>query len=89
MERPPRSRVCASCIGGSWRWAPRPGSQRALATTPYEHQPALERSLEPQAHVADITEAYVQVRYAEDEPSDAELADLAERLQRVQPKPSE
>jgi hypothetical protein len=61
------------------------GSHRALSTTPYEHQPALQGTLEPQAHVADITEAYVQVRYAEDEPSESELAELAERLGRVHP----
>ena len=49
----------------------------------------LQGTLEPQAHVADITEAYVQVRYAEDEPSDADLADLVERLQRVHPQSTE
>jgi hypothetical protein len=61
------------------------GSYRAPATTPYEHRPALEGALEPPHEIAWLTEAYVQVRYAEDEPTSEEVEELRERLERVHP----
>jgi hypothetical protein len=61
------------------------GSQRTPPTTPYEHLPALERTLEPRAFLGDLTQAYVDVRYAEAEPSSDDVAELRELLARVHP----
>src|SRR5262249_16445304 len=38
------------------------GSLRQPSSTPYEHEPSLESELEPGAAIAELTEAYVQVR---------------------------
>ena len=62
------------------------GRPRAASTTPYEHAPALTTVLQPPAAVDDLTEAYVQVRYAEQEVTSSEVEALADRLRRVQPK---
>ncbi|HET6319011.1 MAG TPA: DUF4129 domain-containing protein [Chloroflexota bacterium] len=64
----------------------RAGRPRAAALTPYEHQPALADVLQPPADVHDLTEAYVEVRYAEHELTTAEIEDLQSRLDRLQPK---
>jgi hypothetical protein len=65
------------------------GSTRAPSTTPLEHLPALSRSLEPGEAVADLTGAYVQVRYAEAEVPDEEVDALALELEGVQPRGAE
>jgi hypothetical protein len=61
------------------------GSLRQPASTPYEHEPSLESELEPGAAIAELTEAYVQVRYAEAEPSAEELTALHTQLDAVRP----
>jgi len=62
------------------------GRSRAASTTPYEHAPALTTVLQPPAAVDDLTEAYVQVRYAEHELTSAEIEALEERFRHVLPK---
>jgi hypothetical protein len=61
------------------------GSPRPVADTPYEHLPALNGSLEPADDLAQLTEAYVHVRYAEDEPLPEAVDALRLRLERVHP----
>jgi hypothetical protein len=61
------------------------GVRRALATTPIEHLPLLQESLEPADHVADLTQAYVQARYAESEAQPGEVDALREAVQRIRP----
>jgi hypothetical protein len=52
------------------------GAPRALATTPLEHLPSLAGTLEPVESLQGLTEAYVRARYAESEPSPAEMVAL-------------
>jgi hypothetical protein len=59
------------------------GARRLPITTPLEHLPALQRRLEPEADIARLTAAYVEVRYAEQEASAAEIANLRAELERV------
>jgi hypothetical protein len=62
------------------------GAHRAAATTPLEHESSLERALEPSASIADLTDAYVRARYAEEEPAPARTVLLSERLEQVRPR---
>ncbi|MBV9898047.1 MAG: DUF4129 domain-containing protein, partial [Chloroflexi bacterium] len=66
-------------------WA---GAQRAVATTPLEHETALRRTLEPDHVVTELTTAYVRVRYGDEQVDDGDVAELAEELERVQPIPA-
>jgi hypothetical protein len=59
------------------------GARRLPITTPLEHLPALQHRLEPEADIARLTAAYVEVRYAEQEASAAEIANLRAELERV------
>jgi hypothetical protein len=59
------------------------GVHRAPATTPLEHLPSLQSSLEPEDEVAHLTTAYVDVRYAEREASAAEIELARAQLERV------
>jgi hypothetical protein len=59
------------------------GALRAPASTPYEHEPALHAALHAAPEIAELTDAYVEVRYAEIEPSEAELQELQLTLNRV------
>jgi hypothetical protein len=59
------------------------GAPRAAAATPLEHEPLLQDVLEPADAVARITGAYLGVRYAEREPSPAELAEVRAELEHV------
>jgi hypothetical protein len=65
------------------------GARRAGSSTPYEHLPALQRSLEPAAEVAEVTEAYVRARYAEQEPAPDEVERLRARLTAIHAPPPE
>jgi hypothetical protein len=58
-------------------------AQRAPATTPLEHLPSLQSSLEPMDDVAQLTSAYVEVRYAEQAASADEIAAAREQLGRL------
>jgi hypothetical protein len=63
------------------------GAPRAAGTTPFEYLPALNSALEPEMPLTRLTEAYVRVRYAEDEePADTESAALRDDLGRVRAK---
>ena len=62
------------------------GARRLPVTTPLEHLPSLQRSLEPDEDIARLTTAYVAVRYAEQEVSSTEIASLREQLERVHPR---
>ncbi len=55
-------------------------------TTPLEHLPSLQRTLEPDEDIVRLTAAYVAVRYAEQEASPGEIASLREQLEHVQPR---
>jgi hypothetical protein len=59
------------------------GVQRAPATTPSEHLLSLKHSLEPEDDVTHITDAYVEVRYAEHEASSDEIEVAREQLERL------
>jgi hypothetical protein len=59
------------------------GAPRAAAATPLEHLPLLQQVLEPAEAVARITGAYLDVRYAEQEASAAELAQVRAELEHV------
>jgi hypothetical protein len=59
------------------------GVQRAPATTPLEHLSSLKRSLEPEDDLEQITSAYVDVRYAEQEASVDEIEEAREHLVRL------
>ncbi|MCA1646371.1 MAG: DUF4129 domain-containing protein [Chloroflexi bacterium] len=59
------------------------GAHRRPFTTPLEHLPALQQSLVPEDDVAQLTAAYLAVRYAEHEATQAEIAHLRDRLDRV------
>jgi hypothetical protein len=58
-------------------------AQRAPATTPLEHLPSLQTSLEPGDDVAQLTNAYVEVRYAEHAAAPNEIAAAREQLGRL------
>jgi hypothetical protein len=60
------------------------GVQRAIATTPLEHLSSLKNSLEPEDDLEEITNAYVDVRYAEREASTTEIEVAREQLERLQ-----
>jgi len=62
------------------------GARRLPMTTPLEHLPSLQRTLEPDEDIARLTAAYVAVRYAEKEASPDEIASLREQLEHVQPR---
>ena len=64
------------------------GAPRAADTTPLEHLPSLQDSLEPADDAANLTQAYVRVRYAEVEPSPAEAEAAREQLARLRPRSS-
>jgi hypothetical protein len=68
------------------RLGERSGARRAAATTPLEHVPALHGRLEPEQTVDQLTDAYVQVRYAETELPAAVAAELRDQLAQVHPK---
>jgi uncharacterized membrane protein len=61
------------------------GATRPTAATPYEHLATLQALLSPADDLAVITQAYVEARYADSEPTPAELDRLVARWQRVQP----
>lgn len=63
------------------------GAVRAAATTPLEHVPALTRALEPDEAVRDLTEAYLEIRYADLEPSPGDVEYLHEQAARLGPRP--
>jgi hypothetical protein len=65
------------------------GAHRALATTPLEHQPALQGTLEPEETVAHLTAAYVEERYADRRSPPATTADLRDALEHVHPREDE
>jgi hypothetical protein len=56
---------------------------RAPATTPFEHMPSLQTSLEPEDDIEEITRAYVEVRYAEQQASSSEIQLAREKLERL------
>jgi hypothetical protein len=59
------------------------GAPRAPSSTPFEHEPHLSEALHVAPEVADLTDAYVQVRYAERPPDERELRELERALERV------
>jgi hypothetical protein len=59
------------------------GARRRSITTPLEHLPSLQHSLEPAENIARLTAAYVEVRYAEHEASSAQAASLQDQLAQV------
>jgi hypothetical protein len=63
------------------------GARRQAATTPLEHLGPLQDSLEPADDVAQLTAAYLRVRYAEVEPTPAEAAAARDQLDRLHPRP--
>jgi hypothetical protein len=65
------------------------GAHRALATTPLEHQPALQGTLEPEETVTHLTAAYVEERYADRRSPPATTADLRDALEHVHPREDE
>jgi len=62
------------------------GARRLPITTPLEHLPSLQRSLEPDDDIARLTMAYVAARYAEQEAPAAEITHLREQLEHVHPR---
>jgi hypothetical protein len=62
------------------------GAPRGAATTPLEHLPSLQNSLEPAGDAAQLTHAYLAVRYAELEPSLAETEAVRDQLARLHPR---
>ncbi len=62
------------------------GVGRSAATTPLEHLPALTAALEPEQSLADLTDAYLQVRYAETEASQTRTEQLRDELDEVHAK---
>ncbi len=59
------------------------GVTRGTGTTPLEHEAPLVATLEPPRTVQDLTEAYVEVRYAERDTPDREVERLTEALRSV------
>ncbi len=71
--------------GSLLRWAAEQGYPRPLPSTPYEYLPVLVGALaEGEADVREITEAYVQVHYAEALTSAEDLARVRRAWERVQ-----
>lgn len=62
------------------------GARRAVNTTPLEHLPAMALVLEPEPVLADLTRAYVQVRYGEMRVADEDASALSEEAVQVRPK---
>jgi uncharacterized protein DUF4129 len=62
------------------------GVRRGVATTPLEHLPALEGALVPEEALAQLTGAYVRVRYGDTAIGESETAALADELRRVHAK---
>ena len=62
------------------------GARRALATTPLEHLPMLQASLDPPEGLTEVTAAYVQARYAEANHTPDEIAELGARVDRLRAK---
>jgi hypothetical protein len=62
------------------------GARRALNTTPLEHLPALSLVLEPESAVTDLTQAYVEVRYADRRVADEAASELTGQARQVRPK---
>jgi hypothetical protein len=58
-------------------------AQRAPATTPLEHLPSLQNSLEPEDVIEHLTTAYIGARYAEQEASRQEVAAARQQLERL------
>jgi hypothetical protein len=80
----PRGLVTVSSVREQYRELLRlgdaAGAHRAEATTPLEHLPALQDSLEPEGEIAALTAAYLEARYAEHEPAvDVQLAVIRAR----------
>ena len=59
------------------------GSIRAASSTPYEHRPSLEEVLEDTDSVSELTDAYVDARYAEEEPRPEDVTELRRRVERL------
>jgi hypothetical protein len=64
------------------------GAHRALHTTPLEHLAALQESLEPANTVAIVTEAYVNVRYADMESTRDEAEAVRKQFERLRARKS-
>ena len=62
------------------------GARRLPITTPLEHLPSLQHSLQPEAEIARLTAAYVDVRYADQDASTTEVSSLRDQLERVHPR---
>jgi len=62
------------------------GARRAVNTTPLEHLPAMSVVLNPEPVLADLTRAYVQVRYGDMRVADEEASALSEEALQVRPK---
>jgi Domain of unknown function (DUF4129) len=62
------------------------GARRALATTPLEHLPTLQASLDPPEGLTELTAAYVQARYAEANHTRDEIAELGANVDRLHAK---
>jgi MFS family permease len=62
------------------------GARRALATTPLEHLPILQASLDPPEGLSELTAAYVQARYAEANHTPDEIAELGAGVDRLRAK---
>jgi hypothetical protein len=63
------------------------GASRPPATTPFEHLPALQQALEPADDAANVTRAYVRVRYAEVAPSTLDTDEARQQFARLRPRP--
>jgi hypothetical protein len=62
------------------------GAPRAADMTPLEHLPSLQQALEPSDAAANLTQAYLEVRYAEVEASLADIEAVREQLERLRPR---
>jgi hypothetical protein len=64
------------------------GAPRPPAATPYEQLPRLQSALGPDEALAEVTRAYVRVRYGEHRPADAELDALRGEWDRLRQAPA-
>ncbi|MBV9577418.1 MAG: DUF4129 domain-containing protein [Chloroflexi bacterium] len=62
------------------------GAPRAPGTTPLEHLPALSASLEPEPVMSELTDAYLQVRYADIDVPNEQARALSEEVRQVHSK---
>jgi len=65
------------------------GVTRAPPTTPIEHLPSLQGSLDPADRVREVTDAYLTARYADVEASATQLRSLREDVRQIHPKGGE